>query len=90
MNKISLKFLLFVTLFWLVASSSGYEYGNPYNLVGRGLFTRLHYLPPPEYSTKAPAEDQWFEQRLDHFNALNTDVWMQRYVSRYDYKNYVH
>ena len=39
----------------------------------------------PNYSTKTSADDQWFEQRLDHFNALNTDVWLQRYVSRYDY-----
>ena len=87
MTQTSSKFLFFVT-FYLVASLSGYEHGNTYDL-GRGLFNRLHHLDPPlNYSTNTFAEDQWFEQRLDHFNAFNTNVWMQRYFSRYLYKHY--
>ena len=46
-------------------------------------FFRLHHLDPPSYSGDRPsAEDQWFEQRLDHFNALNPTTWQQRYFSR--------
>ena len=54
------------------------------NLVTRGLSTRLHVLDPPEDPSHKAAEDEWFEQRLDHFDALNTQKWMQRYFSRYN------
>jgi len=49
-------------------------------------FFRLHHLDPPSYSGDRPsAEDQWFEQRLDHFNALNPTTWQQRYFSSFEY-----
>ena len=49
-------------------------------------FFRLHHLDPPNYLGSRPAaEDQWFEQRLDHFNPLNPATYQQRYFSRYVY-----
>ena len=82
MGKICLKFTVLIFVIISIATANAYDYPNPYSL-GRGLFQRLHYLDPPNYSTKSSADEQWFEQRLDHFNALNTDVWQQRYFSRY-------
>ena len=52
------------------------------NLVTRGLSTRLHMLDPPVKDSQKVA-DEWFEQRLDHFDSQNTERWMQRYFSRY-------
>ena len=48
----------------------------------RGLLNNLHYLEPPERPHIGLTEDEWFEQRLDHFNAQNTKTWKQRYFSR--------
>ena len=73
-------FLFVITIVFAAAHAN--DYINPYS-IGRGLFTRLHYLTPPSYSAEASADEQWFEQRLDHFNALDTNVWWQRYFSRY-------
>ena len=48
----------------------------------RGLLNNLHYLEPLERPHIGLTEDEWFEQRLDHFNAQNTRTWKQRYFSR--------
>ena len=48
----------------------------------RGLLNNLHYLEPLEKPHIGLTEDEWFEQRLDHFNAQNTRTWKQRYFSR--------
>merc|ERR1711872_693606 len=39
---------------------------------------RLRHLPPAPSKKNAPAE-QWFEQVLDHFNAIDGRTWQQRY-----------
>ena len=44
----------------------------------------LHHLEPPEKPQGSGiTKDEWFEQRLDHFNAQNTRTWKQRFFSRY-------
>ena len=48
----------------------------------RGLLNNLHYLEPSVEPHIGLTEDEWFEQRLDHFNAQNTRTWKQRYFSR--------
>ena len=53
------------------------------NIVTRGLSNRLHVLDPPVDPSHKSAENEFFEQRLDHFDALNNQKWMQRYFSRY-------
>ena len=45
------------------------------------LFHKLHFLDPPK-STLNKVDEQWFEQRLDHFNAQVVGTWSQRYFSR--------
>ena len=50
--------------------------------IRRGLIHNLHYLDPPGKVYLAQTKDEWFEQRLDHFNAQNTKTWRQRYFSR--------
>ena len=53
------------------------------NIVTRGLSTRLHVLDPPVDPSHKSADNEFFEQRLDHFDALNNQKWMQRYFSRH-------
>ena len=53
-----------------------------YRGVRRGLHHNLHYLDPPGEVNLTLTKDEWFEQRLDHFNAQNTKTWKQRYFSR--------
>ena len=53
------------------------------NIVTRGLSNRLHVLDPPVDPSLKSAANEFFEQRLDHFDALNNQKWMQRYFSRY-------
>ena len=50
--------------------------------IGRGLVHNLHYLDPPGGFDVSVSKDEWFTQRLDHFNAQNTKVWKQRYFAR--------
>ena len=71
-------FILSLSLFSIDASKPNAQKG-----IAIAPFFRLHHLDPPTYSGNRPsAEDQWFEQRLDHFNALNPTTWQQRYFSR--------
>ena len=70
-----------ILLFGLIIHQSQ---GSHNHGVGRGLVHHLRYLdisPPGEHALGF-SEDQWFEQRLDHFNAQNTKTWKQRYFSR--------
>ena len=54
------------------------------NGIRRGLVhNNLHYLDPPGEFNLTISKDEWFEQRLDHFNAQNTKTWKQRYFSRW-------
>ena len=53
------------------------------NLAIRGLSSRLHVLDPPVDPTDKAADNEFFEQRLDHFDAQNNQKWMQRYFSRH-------
>ena len=53
------------------------------NIVTRGLSTRLHVLDPPVDPSHKSADNEFFEQRLDHFDALNQRIWLQRYFSRH-------
>ena len=72
-------FILIITLYVSTASTSITPDQH-----GLAPLFRLHHLDPPNHSVKRlAAEDQWFEQRLDHFNALNPTTWQQRYFSRY-------
>jgi len=41
-------------------------------------------LDPPVKDSQKVA-DEWFEQRLDHFDSQNTERWMQRYFSSFEY-----
>ena len=52
-------------------------------LVMRELGMRFHVLAPPMNGSSLKVDDQWFEQRLDHFDGQNTQKWEQRYFSRY-------
>ena len=48
-----------------------------------GPFLKFHALDPPVNDTnRVMAEDQYFTQRLDHFDAQNTDNWQQRYLMK--------
>ena len=73
--------LLFLALAFASTLSQNASSKNLYS-IGRGLFTRLHLLDPHKFSANANDLDEWFEQRLDHFNALETGVWAQRYLLR--------
>ena len=61
------------------------------NLALRGLGLRFGVLDNSISGRSRSAgnqhrvENQWFEQRLDHFDAQNTQKWMQRYFSRHLY-----
>jgi pimeloyl-ACP methyl ester carboxylesterase len=44
-------------------------------------------IPPLPTTEKAPSQELWFEQPLDHFDPLNTQSWQQRYWTNLD--NYV-
>ena len=73
---VSFKILLLAwTLFY---TSQGMEGRG----IRRGLIHNLHYLDPPGELNLTQTKDEWFEQRLDHFNAQNTKKWKQRYFSR--------
>ena len=54
------------------------------NLALRGLGMGFHVLHPPIIGRSRSIGNKWFEQRLDHFDAQNTQKWMQRYFSRHD------
>ncbi|KAK9499853.1 hypothetical protein O3M35_002811 [Rhynocoris fuscipes] len=41
--------------------------------------TRLHLHDPPISKDVPLPPDQWFKQKLDHFDPTNTKTWMQRY-----------
>lgn len=45
------------------------------------LHGRLQHgmLPPPRASQLIEIPEQWFSQRLDHFDPQNTMTWQQRY-----------
>ena len=71
-------FKLFFVLFIFIHYSDGAQ-----RKIRRGLLHNLHYLEPPETGNDySLTKDEWFEQRLDHFNAQNTRTWKQRYFSR--------
>ncbi|XP_066259152.1 putative serine protease K12H4.7 [Euwallacea similis] len=51
--------------------------------------TRLRLLDPPETTSVGVRiiADQYFEQKIDHFNPTDTRVWNQRYHINEDYYN---
>ena len=70
-------------LLLVVASSTAFEDEHSHFL-RRGLLHRLRLLEPPNRTWGSrSSHDQWFEQRLDHFNPMNVKTWQQRYFSRY-------
>ena len=79
MGDLKLLFLLV-----LVAASSTAFDDEHSHFFRRGLLHRLRHIEPPNriWGTKS-SQDQWFEQRLDHFNPMNVNTWQQRYFSRY-------
>ena len=79
MGDLKLLFLLV-----LVAASSTAFDDEHSHYFRRGLLHRLRHIEPPNriWGTKS-SQDQWFEQRLDHFNPMNVKTWQQRYFSRY-------
>ena len=82
-TMIHCKEFLVISMVTIFGASKAVEYGLP-QFHRTGLLNRLHHLDPPNHSRSLTlAPDEWFEQRLDHFNALNTNVWQQRYFSRY-------
>ncbi|XP_064088841.1 putative serine protease K12H4.7 [Macrobrachium nipponense] len=52
--------------------SMGYKYGRPRN----GFM-----YPPPKPKGVTLPPDQWFVQKLDHFNPTDTSTWSQRYFT---------
>ena len=80
-NKMSfLKF--FALLILAIGVSTAFD-DDHVHFLRRGLFHRLHQLDPPKhFKDIKSSEDQWFEQRLDHFNPMNVNSWQQRYFSR--------
>ena len=72
----------FALVFLVVSVSSSFDEEHFYAL-RRGLFHRLRHLEPTRPSLIS-SEDQWFEQRLDHFDPTNVNTWQQRYFSRYE------
>jgi len=47
---------------------------------------RLRHIEPPNRIWGAKSsQDQWFEQRLDHFNPMNINTWQQRYFSSFQF-----
>ena len=83
----SFKFECLVFLITTLAIANASDHDIP-NLLTGGFSRRLHHLDPPnhKYDSKS-ARDQWFEQRLDHFNGLNTKTWQQRYFTKYGILN---
>ena len=53
------------------------------NMVLRELGMIFHVLAPPMNGSSRKVDNQWFEQRLDHFDGQNTQKWDQRYFCRY-------
>ena len=85
LSQFNVKNCLFIVA-TLAAAANASNQDVPHMRLWGGLFHRLHHFDPPKYSDDVkPAEDQWFEQRLDHFNALNTKTWQQRYYTRCDF-----
>ena len=76
--NIQLVFIIALSLYSIDAIQSSTQ-----NKHAIAPFFRLHHLDPPiSFRRRPAADDQWFEQRLDHFNALNPTTWQQRYFSR--------
>ena len=71
----------------IVAFTASFAFDDEH-ILRRGLFHRLRHLEPPNrFPNPKSSEDQWFQQRLDHFNPMNTKTWQQRYFSRYEESN---
>ena len=78
-----MSLLKFTVLLILAVSVSIALDDDHVHFLRRGLFHRLHHLDPPKrFGGVKSSEDQWFEQRLDHFNPMNVNSWQQRYFSR--------
>ena len=73
---------IFVFIILVAAVSSAFN-DEHFHALRRGLFHRLRHLEPTRPSLIS-SEDQWFEQRLDHFDPTNVNTWQQRYFSRYE------
>ena len=74
--KIEQIFKILFIIFIVTAQSEGAK-----RKFRRGF--NLHHLEPPEKPQGSGiTKDEWFEQRLDHFNAQNTRTWKQRFFSR--------
>jgi len=81
MGDLKLVFLLLL----VVASSTTFEDEHSHFL-RRGLLNRLRHLEPPNRTSGSKSyQDQWFEQRLDHFNPMNVKTWQQRYFSSFQF-----
>ena len=67
------KLLLCVFLLYFV------NFSDCFNLIHHGRL-RNGFLGSPRTNYRGPVPpDQWFEQRLDHFNEAETRTWKQRY-----------
>ncbi|CAB3371971.1 Hypothetical predicted protein [Cloeon dipterum] len=58
----------------LAASLPTTKVVNPYQIIRRGVPP-----PPTEFGAAKAHNTMWYTQKLDHFDALNTATWQQRY-----------
>ena len=71
-------FKIFFVLVFLSSQSEG-----ALRKFRRGLLNNLHHLEPPVRPENVTLpEAEWFDQRLDHFNAQDKTLWRQRYFSK--------
>ena len=76
--KFSCVILLFNIIYLFDISSSTASLSLQINRLNK-----LHFLDPPDSeSNHKLVNEEWFEQRLDHFNPQVVDTWPQRYFSR--------
>ena len=66
-----------VAIAFLLLCGSVYAWKRPFLLHGR---LQHGMLPPPRVEQAITVgEEQWFPQRLNHFDPLNNMTWQQRY-----------
>lgn len=78
MNSVTQFVVQNLSIITLVALAEALAAGR----INRGVNHNLHYLDPPGEHNLTLSIDEWFDQRLDHFNAQNTKMWKQRYFSK--------
>ena len=83
MNSKTDSTLLYVVFVVYVSSMATTIKASTSSKLQFNLFHKLHFLDPAKSALNdSDVNEQWFEQRLDHYNPQIIDIWPQRYFSR--------